>query len=119
MTDPCIRSSDPSFGPDFSNCNCTQDYNGDYFNWLTIWYEPEFDDSEWVQATTFTEAEAVPGLGASPFSGCRTGNYCDRDTYPEESWGNSEFIWTSDAELDNVIVCRYKYGMFVHIFCLG
>lgn len=109
LFDPCIRSSDASFAPDFNHCDCRQDFNEDYVNWADEWFLPGFDDSSWVPATTYTEQEAVPKGGRRStqlFTECESYQYC---AYPSASWGDSQFIWSKEIELDNVVVCRYEY----------
>ena len=36
LYDPCIRSSNATFGPNFNNCDCTQDYNPDYVDFAEL-----------------------------------------------------------------------------------
>ena len=83
------------------------------------WFLPGFDDSAWVQATEYSEADALPKQGRSAtqtLNECTIGNatqssYCDTDNFPPSSWGSSMFIWSDKIELDNVVLCRYEYGM--------
>ena len=87
------------------------------------WANPDFDDSNWEQATEYS-AQAV-GWGRNP--DYRNGECCTitdpltrEDASPsclpmeesqclspeEQSWGDAEFIWGSDLERVNKILCR-------------
>ena len=80
-----------------------------------------FDDSAWVAATVYTESDALPKQGRTAtqtLDECTIGNstrssYCDTTNFPASSWGTSEFIWSDKIELDNVVLCRYEYGMIL------
>ena len=56
------------------------------------WMDPELDDSGWWPATTYTADEV-------------TGSPAFRD-YQDTLFRGAEFIWTSNLDLDNQVVCR-------------
>lgn len=56
------------------------------------WMAPELDDSGWLAATTYTADEV-------------TGSPAFRD-YEDTLFRGAEFIWTSNLDLDNQVVCR-------------
>lgn len=53
------------------------------------WYAIDFDDSEWPNATEFTEEEVGP---KAPFF--------------EHDFEGAKFIWSGDVKLDNVVLFR-------------
>lgn len=53
------------------------------------WYAVDFDDSEWPNATEFTEEEVGP---KAPFF--------------EHDFEGAKFIWSGDVKLDNVVLFR-------------
>ena len=54
------------------------------------WKSADFDDSAWVAATQYSEAEVSP-----------------KDPYYEISWdADAAFIWGADLETHNTILCR-------------
>ncbi|EMI25904.1 hypothetical protein [Rhodopirellula europaea] len=53
------------------------------------WYAIDFDDSEWPNATEFTEEEVGP---KAPFF--------------EHDFQGAKFIWSGDVKLDNVVLFR-------------
>jgi phosphatidylethanolamine-binding protein (PEBP) family uncharacterized protein len=55
------------------------------------WYAPGFDDSTWDNATEYEENRVKPD-----------GNYVGTD------FDGARFIWTSDLELDNTVIFRYR-----------
>ena len=55
------------------------------------WYEPDFDDSSWPNATEFTREEVRPNR-----------------VYNDYDFEGAEFIWTEDLELDNTILFRHR-----------
>ena len=81
------------------------------------WNEIGFDDSRWEFAFEYTEAQT--GYGLLP-AGCETpGTLVSSDVDPNGDpitcqnnvdWGDSEFIWRADIDLDNSILCRYTLG---------
>ncbi len=54
------------------------------------WFTPEFDDSAWDQATTFTVDEVRPD-----------------GTYNAADFNGASFIWSHDLLLDNTLILRY------------
>lgn len=89
----------------------------------TGWTLKSFDDSAWKSATVYTEAQA--GWGAAPtYQNGQCGNVVDPltriDKSPnyitstadecvsprDQSWSSSSFIWGSDIDRDNTILCR-------------
>ncbi|MBL8173199.1 MAG: hypothetical protein JNK48_00930 [Bryobacterales bacterium] len=55
------------------------------------WFQPDFDDSGWENATEYTEERVRPD-----------GNYVRSD------FAGARFIWTSDLDLDNTVLLRYR-----------
>ena len=55
------------------------------------WIAQGFDDSGWKQTVIHSESAVRPH-----------GDYYDYD------WKGAEFIWTSDLEIDNVVLCRLR-----------
>ena len=55
------------------------------------WFAPDFDDSSWPAATEFTEDRVRPN-----------GNYAAED------FTGAKFIWSSDLDLDNTVLFRYR-----------
>ena len=54
------------------------------------WRDADFDDSAWVSASEYSEAEVSPRLG-----------------YEEIDWDPSaSLIWGADLETHNTILCR-------------
>jgi len=54
------------------------------------WKSPNFDDSSWVNAVTYSESQVGP-----------------KDGYDQISWGSSaQLIWGPDLETNNTILCR-------------
>lgn len=89
------------------------------------WSSFNFDDSSWSNAKEYTESEAGWGMKPSYSNGkCGTmtspidrseKNPSSITTLSDEcldpqsiSWGSSKFIWMSDLNRDNSIVCRIK-----------
>lgn len=56
------------------------------------WMRPEFDDSGWLPATTYTADEVTLSPGFR--------------NYEHTLFRGGEFIWTSNLDLDNQVVCR-------------
>ncbi len=58
------------------------------------WTAPDFDDSDWDQATVHSSAAVAP-----------------KDGYHEIEWSSAaEFIWSDDLVLDNTVLCRMTVG---------
>ncbi len=56
------------------------------------WREPDFDDSAWPRATEFSAQAVGPKEG-----------------YTQIAWDPAaRFIWSSDLELDNTVLCRVR-----------
>ncbi len=55
------------------------------------WYAPDFDDSGWDFATEYAEDRVKPD-----------GNYAASD------FTGAKLIWTSDLDLDNTVIFRYR-----------
>lgn len=55
------------------------------------WYAPDFDDSDWAQATEYPASRVGP----------------DGD-YPNYDFAGAKFIWSDDLDLDNTVIFRYK-----------
>lgn len=54
------------------------------------WRLPEFDDSEWLPAVEYREADVRP-----------------KDGYDKIAWDNAaQLIWSADLETDNTLLCR-------------
>ncbi|MEO0322459.1 MAG: PEBP family protein [Myxococcota bacterium] len=54
------------------------------------WYAADFDDSAWVAASVYSEAEVSPRLG-----------------YDEITWNtDAELIWGADLQTHNTVLCR-------------
>jgi len=72
------------------------------------WNNLGFDDSHWEYALEYSAS--VVGYGLPP-PGCEVpGTYISTDntTCPENlDWGEANFIWRPDRDLDNTILCRY------------
>ena len=58
----------------------------------STWYASTFDFSTWPSATTFTEALVGPKAAFTNFS---------------SQFAGSQFIWSSNLILDNVVILRY------------
>ena len=56
------------------------------------WMNPELDDSRWLPATTYTADEVTGSPGFR--------------NYEDTLFRGGEFIWTSNLDLDNRVVCR-------------
>lgn len=56
------------------------------------WMSPEYDDSGWVPATTYTADEVTNAAGFR--------------NYEDSLFASSQFIWTSNLNLDNHVICR-------------
>ena len=56
------------------------------------WMRPELDDSDWLPATTYTPDEVTGSPGFR--------------NYEDTLFRGGEFIWTSNLDLDNQVVCR-------------
>jgi len=57
------------------------------------WYAKDFDYSSWPAATTFTNAQVGPKTAYTNFT---------------NQFGNSQFIWSSNLVLDNLVIMRFK-----------
>jgi hypothetical protein len=55
------------------------------------WYSPDFDDSSWPHATEYSEERVRAG-----------GNYSGSD------FTGAKFIWSSDPDLGNTVLFRYR-----------
>ncbi|MEM7010262.1 MAG: hypothetical protein AAF585_02160 [Verrucomicrobiota bacterium] len=55
------------------------------------WFEPEFDDSEWSQATEHSEEAVGP-----------------KEPFYEYDFKGAKWIWTDDLALDNLVLFRVK-----------
>ena len=106
LTDPCIEN--PGNVSILPSPPCGETVISDYDqDWINVGY----NDSNWQYASTYTTEESVPRGGRPPrldsYANCsNTQWYCD---YEEESWQDSQFIWSSSLTLDNVVLCRYEY----------
>ena len=56
------------------------------------WMDSDFDDSGWRSATTYTADEVTGSPGFR--------------NYESTLFAGGEFIWTSNLDLDNQVVCR-------------
>ena len=57
------------------------------------WYAKDFDYSSWPAATTFTNAQVGPKTAYTNFT---------------NQFGNSQFIWSSNLVLDNLVLLRFQ-----------
>jgi len=57
------------------------------------WYAKDFDYSSWPAATTFTSAQVGPKTAYTNFT---------------NQFGNSQFIWSSNLVLDNLVLLRFQ-----------
>lgn len=55
------------------------------------WWKPEFDDSEWGNATDYTEERVNP-----------------KPPFYDADFKGAKFIWTSDLDLDNTVIFRTR-----------
>lgn len=55
------------------------------------WFAPDFDDSQWENATTFTEAQVNP-----------------KQSYFEHDFKGAQFIWSREIGLDNTVLFRKR-----------
>ena len=62
------------------------------------WAEPSFDDSDWVFATTYTNADIGGSLQRPAYSNF-TGLFDDAER-------DAQFIWSSNLLLDNLVLAR-------------
>ena len=53
------------------------------------WFEIDFDDDDWDDATVFTEDQVDP-----------------KQVFHEHDFEGASFIWTEDLSLDNTVVFR-------------
>ena len=80
------------------------------------WAMPEFDDSRWDYAIEYNQDSDPVNFGPLP-TGCEDNTtYVSPDVDAEGvnftcqnniDWGNAKFIWRTDLDLDNYILCRY------------
>jgi len=83
----------------------TQDSNNGLSYYGLHWKRPEkvmdlsFDDSDWPNATTFTNAEI--GVDNKPA-------YTNFTEIFDEPVHDAQFIWSSNVVLDNEVIVRYK-----------
>ena len=78
------------------------------------WTQLDFDDSRWDYALEYTDEEVKWGL---PPANCTVpGNIISSETDPQGNpitcpqnldWGNSKFIWGTNLDLENWLLCRY------------
>lgn len=57
------------------------------------WYAKDFDYSSWPAATTFTSAQVGPKTAYTNFT---------------NQFGNSQFIWSTNLVLDNLVLLRFQ-----------
>ena len=55
------------------------------------WFLPEFDDSKWENARTYTEQDVNP-----------------KPPYYEHDFKGAQFIWSKDLALDNTVLFRKR-----------
>lgn len=55
------------------------------------WFAVEFDDSDWDQATEYTEEDVDP-----------------KQPYYDADFAGARFIWSDDIKLDNTVVFRHR-----------
>ena len=104
LDDPNCIVVDENGNPDSSGCPSTDEAvscrtadpesscRAAHFALPDNWMTPDYDDSGWLPATTYTADEVT----ASP--GFRN--------YEDTLFQGAEFIWTSNLNLDNLVVCR-------------
>lgn len=54
------------------------------------WFAVDFDDSQWGKATEYSQEDVGP-----------------KQPFFEHDFANAKFIWTSDIQLDNVVIFRH------------
>ncbi|MCP3671343.1 MAG: PEBP family protein [Gammaproteobacteria bacterium] len=82
----CVRSSSPVAG--LSPCKFVS------LKQPAGWKTPEYDDSNWKNASTYSRQSVRP-----------------KDGYYQINWdNNAKFIWGPDLETDNTILCRVTIG---------
>ena len=104
LDDPSCVSFDANGNPDSSACpssdqqvSCvSNDPEGScqalHVELPSNWMAPEFDDSGWLPASTYTADEV-------------TNSEAYRD-YAGSLFAGADFIWTSNLDLDNLVACR-------------
>lgn len=85
------------------NCNTEDSDDGTSFyalHWKlpSDWYSKNFDDSEWPDATVFTNS--VIGVDNKPA-------YTNFTDVFDNSANDAEFIWSTNVILDNEVIVRY------------
>ena len=56
------------------------------------WFAVDFDDSKWENATEYTEERIAP-----------------KQPFYEHDFKGAKWIWTSDLDLDNTVIFRYRF----------
>jgi hypothetical protein len=104
LDDPSCIVVDANGNPDSSGCPSTDervtcrttDPEGScraaHFPLPGDWMSPDYDDSGWLPATTYTADQVTTAPGF-------------RD-YENTLFQRAEFIWTNNLNLDNLVVCR-------------
>jgi hypothetical protein len=100
------------------------------------WKLLNFDDSKWVNANVYTDADVGWGMTpkyANGMCGTLTSPYDRQNKNPNsistvaddcldpkvQSWGTSKFMWTSDLKRDNTILCRLTTSSTSNIVLTG
>lgn len=104
LDDPSCLVVDAESNPDSSGCPSTDDsvacISNDFMNTCRAahfplpedWMSPEYDDSGWSPAVTYTADDVT---GAPGFR-----------NYEDTLFQGAEFIWSTGLELDNLVICR-------------
>ncbi|TDI47929.1 MAG: amino acid ABC transporter substrate-binding protein [Acidobacteria bacterium] len=99
----CIEV-DAAGNPDSSGCPSSDDTvacissdptstcRGAHFELPSLWMSPDFDDSAWLQAKTYTADEVTGSPGFR--------------NYEHTLFKDAAFIWTQNLRLDNLVACR-------------
>ena len=99
----CIEV-DAAGNPDSSGCPSSDDTvacigsdptstcRGAHFELPSNWMSPDFDDSGWLEAKTYTADEVTGSPGFR--------------NYEDTLFRDAAFIWTQNLRLDNLVTCR-------------
>ena len=70
----------------------TSTCRGAHFELPSNWMSPDFDDSGWLEAKTYTADEVTGSPGFR--------------NYEDTLFRDAAFIWTQNLRLDNLVACR-------------
>lgn len=104
LDDPSCVIVDENGNPDSSGCPSTDEAvacrttdpetscQAAHFALPSDWMSPDYDDSGWLPATTYTADQVTTAPGFR--------------NYEHTLFREAEFIWTNNLNLDNLVVCR-------------